>query len=98
MYKVIIVTIIICLFSIQSGYALELSLKSIDIESQEAVLIDKDTGEEWIVIKGDNIEGWIVDEITENSVVIIKLDEGSSEGIARTLTLPKIKSITPVRR
>lgn len=90
MYRIIIILIIAILFLVQGTYGLDLAIKTIDIEVQEAVLIDLDTDSEWIVLEGDEIEGLKVIKITENSVQIMKKAEGDMRyNVIQTLTLPK---------
>lgn len=97
MYKIILTIIIALLLCAQSASALNLNLKSIDEDRQEATLLDRDTENEWVVTEGDEIEGWVIMEINENNVLIKKKAQGKMKyGISKRLTLPK--DVSPISK
>ena len=98
MFKITITIMIFLFLSIKSVYSMDLNVKSIDKKYAEAVLIDMETGDEWVVFEGDNIQGWKVNQINPNSVVIKKEAEGEKPyGIVRRLTLPNKISVMPLK-
>ena len=89
MYKTIFISILSLFLFAQSVYALNLNIKFINENLQEAVLIDSDTGNEWIVMVGDEVEGWIIKQIKKSSVVIKKeVVEGKPYRVVKILILP----------
>lgn len=43
--------------------------------SETAVLVDQDTEEEWVVAKGDQINGWLVAEITPQYIGLLQYQD-----------------------
>jgi len=98
MYRIILITIMSILISTQSAYALNLNIKSISEDHEEAILMDRDTSYEWVVTEGDDVGGWIVTKINKDNVLIKKEAEGEiTYDIVRKLTLPKKINVTPVQ-
>ena len=98
MSRIILIVIMSIFISIQNAYALNLNIKSISEDHEDAILMDKDTGDEWFVMEGDEIEGWVVTKINKDSVLIKKEAEGEiTYDIVRKLTLPNKISIMPVQ-
>jgi len=72
MYKIILAIILSVFLSTQYAYAQSLYLKTISEDLQEAVLVERDTGVEWVVGEGDVVEGWSIMKIKKNCVLIRK--------------------------
>lgn len=90
MRRIILLAIMVLCIYVQNAFAFNLNIESINKESGEATLIDRDTENEWVVTEGDEIEGWIIMEINDNNVLIKKEAQGNMPyGISKRLTLPK---------
>ena len=98
MYKCLIIIFLTAFIFAHSAYAQSFRVISIS-EDLEAVLVDRETDEEWVASEGDEIEGWTIVEVTKARVVIRKEPEwDESYAIIRTLILPKKVGVMPVRR
>ena len=99
MHRFILSVVLAIFLFAHSAQAQSFNLKSISEDLREAVLVDKDTGAEWAVGEGDEVEGWSIVKIKKNCVVIRKEIEGEEhQAIVRTLTLPKKLGVMPVPR
>jgi len=69
--------LIILVALIFSSHAFGQNFKVVYIEEdlKQAVLYDRDTGEEWSVQTGDEIDGWKVVKITLNYVALAKQEQ-----------------------
>jgi len=99
MHRLILIVFLAIFLFAHSAYAQSLHLKSISEDLQEVVLIERDTGAEWVAREGDVVEGWSIVAIKKNRVVIRKAIEGEKhQAIVRTLTLPKKLGVMPAQR
>ncbi|MEW6078554.1 MAG: hypothetical protein AB1724_12125 [Thermodesulfobacteriota bacterium] len=66
--------------------------------SETATLVDQDTGEKWVVGKGDEIKGWTVVEVTPDYVELLQYQSGEEYPILRRIyyksTLSLVESDT----
>ena len=69
-------------------YAQNYEVSEVGENCEYAVMTDTDTGEEWIVVTSDEINGWKVVKITADYVTIRKPREG----------LPALVSDIPVNK
>jgi len=76
MNKAIIPIILLTLMIICPAYSQNLEVQSVDEESKEVVLRDRDTGEEWVAKAGEEVEGWRIVKISRDQVTIVKQGEG----------------------
>ncbi len=69
--------LIILIVFIFSSHAFGQNFKVVYVEEdlKQAVLYDNDTGEEWTVQAGDEIDGWKVVKITLDYVALAKQDQ-----------------------
>jgi len=96
MYRVIILAILATFTMSLSVYGQNFKVLAVEEDSQEVVLRDKDTGEQWLARVGDEIEGWIIVKVTKNQVVMRKEAEGNISHKAITMPIPQYHSIVPV--
>jgi hypothetical protein len=96
MYRVIIVAILATFTMSLSVYGQNFKVLAVEEDSQEVVLRDKDTGEQWLARVGDEIEGWTIVEVTKNKVVMRKEGEGHISQKAITIPIRQHHRIVPV--
>jgi L-cysteine desulfidase len=75
MNKAIISIIFLTLMIACPAYSQNFKVKTVDENSKEVVLQDKDTGEEWLAREGDEVEGWRIMAITKDHVTIAKINQ-----------------------
>ena len=95
MKKFIIASALFSVIFTQNLFAEDLRILSIN-EDNQALIRDADTGDEWLVIEGDNISGWTIISIENNKIVLRKeSDEENSETIVKTIGLPNAVLLPP---
>jgi hypothetical protein len=98
MYKVIILMILLTLAVSLPAYGQNFQVRAVEEDPQQVVLRDKDTGKEWVVRAGDEIEGWAIIEVKKNRVVMRKKVPGdiSHKAIVCTIPIPQCYTVVPV--
>jgi hypothetical protein len=96
MYRVIIVMILVTFTISLPAYSQNFKVLAVEEGSQEVVVRDRDTGKQWVVRVGDEIEGWIIVKVTKNQVVMRKEAEGNISHKAITMPIPQHHSVVPV--
>ena len=97
MKKIMTVAALFSVILTQNLFADDIRVLSIK-EDHQVLLRDADTGEEWLAMEGDSIEGWIIISIEKNKVVLRKESvEESSDVIVKTIELPNKVVLTPGR-
>jgi len=96
MYRVIILTILATFTISLPAYSQNFKVLAVDEGFQEVLLHDRDTGNQWLVRVGDEIEGWTIVEVTKNRVVMRKEGAGNISHKAITMPIPQYHSIVPV--
>lgn len=72
MHRYFLIAVLIIFFF--AGIASSESFKVVNVQDnlKEAVLYDRDTGDEWVVKVGDQVNGWTVTVITHEYVTVYK--------------------------
>lgn len=68
MHRVIIFAVLILLLLLNAAIAAEIEVIETDVERQEIVLRNPETGEQKAYVIGDEIEGWRIREIKATSI------------------------------
>ena len=97
MLRLILFSLLVQLILINFAYAQNFNVREISEDGIVAVLLDMDTGMEWAVVEGDEIEGWTVIKIDDLGVTIKKEPEGDMPyAIVHTLSKISKHGFAPV--
>ncbi len=75
MIKIVTLLLFLTLIICPNAYSHTFTAMKTGKNPAEVVLQDRATGQEWVVIVGDEIDGYRIDEITEDYVTISKMGD-----------------------
>jgi hypothetical protein len=76
MTKSLIFTMIFFLIAVSTAFCLDIKVVEVQADSQAVYLRDTQTGEEWWAQVGDEVGGWQVHKISQESITLIKVRDG----------------------
>ncbi|GLI34907.1 hypothetical protein [Desulforhabdus amnigena] len=97
MYKLMALITLLMLTLSSPAYCRKFKVRSVEHPSRKAVLVDNDTGEEWLVGEGDSMEGWIVRKIGPTHIILFhQIDEHRGEKVM-VPAVPMVEEAIPTR-